>query len=239
MSAVTVHEIELGGDTTTFTLKRSARRSLGIAVEPDGSLHVTAPENASIDDILSGVRRKQSWIARQRHAFEELRPHTPDRQYRSGETYRYLGKQMRLRVIADGEMKAAFRDSTLTITGCERDDKDHIKTAVRAWYLDRAKEVFPIRLRQCMGMFAPEKIVEPSLSVRRMEKRWGSMSHDGNRLVLNTRLVEAAIDQIDYVIIHELCHAVHSHHGPDFYTFLGIKCPDYRARKRRLEKVLV
>ena len=41
--------------------------------------------------------------------------------------------------------------------------------------------------------------------MRRMEKRWGSLSPAG-WLLLNRQLIEAPVDTIDYVIVHELCH---------------------------------
>jgi len=64
------------------------------------------------------------------------------------------------------------------------------------------------------------------------------MSRDGRRLVLNTRLVEAPRSSIDYVIVHELCHVIHPHHGPAFFELLQAKMPDWEKRKERLEKAL-
>ena len=72
------------------------------------------------------------------------------------------------------------------------------------------------------------------LIVRRMEKRWGSLSPSG-RLLLNRRLIEAPPDAIDYVIAHELCHIAEPHHGAAFYRLLGRVMPDWEERKARLE----
>ncbi len=74
--------------------------------------------------------------------------------------------------------------------------------------------------------------------VRQMSARWGSMSA-GGRLVLNRRLVQAAPHEIDCVIVHELCHRVHHHHGPEFYKLLTRIMPDWTKRKVSLEKRLV
>lgn len=70
--------------------------------------------------------------------------------------------------------------------------------------------------------------------MRRMAKRWGSLSAAG-RLLLNRRLIEAPVDTIDYVIVHELCHMAEAHHGPEFYRLLDRVMPDWARRKARLE----
>ena len=79
----------------------------------------------------------------------------------------------------------------------------------------------------------------PRLVVRPMNKRWGSLPAGSCTLTLNTRLVEAPVDLIDYVIMHELCHIRHPHHGPAFLDDLTIRMPDWRERKRKLERFML
>jgi predicted metal-dependent hydrolase len=58
-------------------------------------------------------------------------------------------------------------------------------------------------------------------------------------MLLNTRLIEAPTDCIDYVIIHELCHVQERHHGPAFFELLERKLPNWEKRKLRLERMMV
>lgn len=55
----------------------------------------------------------------------------------------------------------------------------------------------------------------PSLRIRRMRSRWGSLS-PGGALTLNEDLVRAPRECIDYVIYHEFCHLEHAGHGSAF-----------------------
>ncbi len=55
---------------------------------------------------------------------------------------------------------------------------------------------------------------------------------------LNLELIKAPIECIDYVIAHELCHAIYPHHGPKFYRLLETVMPDYVIRKLKLELTL-
>ena len=41
---------------------------------------------------------------------------------------------------------------------------------------------------------------------------------------------------IEYVLVHELCHLVHPNHSKQFYTFLTMFMPDWKERKTELEK---
>jgi len=59
----------------------------------------------------------------------------------------------------------------------------------------------------------------------------------GGVIYLNPELVRAPSACIDYVIVHEVCHLKHHHHGNAFYAELSSLCPDWPARKRRLESM--
>jgi predicted metal-dependent hydrolase len=69
-----------------------------------------------------------------------------------------------------------------------------------------------------------------------MPKRWGSWTRRGG-ICLNPELVKAPASCIDYVVTHELCHAVHGHHGKAFYELLRRVMPDWEHRKARLERI--
>jgi Protein of unknown function DUF45 len=43
---------------------------------------------------------------------------------------------------------------------------------------------------------------------------------------------------IDYVVAHELAHAVHPNHGIAIYELLGTVMTDWEVRKDRLERIL-
>jgi predicted metal-dependent hydrolase len=61
-----MHELilEHDGARIPFSLKRSARKTVGIRIEPDASVTVTAPRDMSFDRILSLLRTKTGWMIR-------------------------------------------------------------------------------------------------------------------------------------------------------------------------------
>jgi hypothetical protein len=75
------------------------------------------------------------------------------------------------------------------------------------------------------------------LQIKRLKKRWGSLSAKGT-LTLNTDLIRAPKECIDYVVTHELCHLVNKDHNAQFYGLLGKIMPDWEKRKHKLERTL-
>lgn len=58
-------------------------------------------------------------------------------------------------------------------------------------------------------------------------------------MTLNMELVKAPIHCVDYVIVHELCHLIYSHHDTRFYQLLSKILPDWEKRKKRLKRVII
>lgn len=79
-----------------------------------------------------------------------------------------------------------------------------------------------------------------SVSTKRLQRRWGSC--DSNRhIILNYYLMELPWDCIDYVLLHELTHTVHLHHGPDFWAHMKNVFPrvaDVRTQLRQYQPML-
>jgi len=72
------------------------------------------------------------------------------------------------------------------------------------------------------------------ITMRNQRSRWGSCSSKG-WLSFNWRLVLAPHDVLDYVVVHEVCHLVEHHHGPEFWALVEKRRPDYRESKAWLD----
>lgn len=72
------------------------------------------------------------------------------------------------------------------------------------------------------------------IRIKNMSSRWGSCSHK-NDLSFNVMLIFLPPNLFDYIILHELCHTLHPHHGPDFWQELNRFTP---GNARSLQKDL-
>ncbi|MEW6711481.1 MAG: M48 family metallopeptidase, partial [Candidatus Riflebacteria bacterium] len=75
---------------------------------------------------------------------------------------------------------------------------------------------------------------KPGIKIRRMQKRWGSLSVPST-INLNPELIKASKECLDYVVTHELCHLIHHDHSPAFYRLLSSIMPDWQKTKTKLE----
>jgi hypothetical protein len=197
---------------------------------------VVAPEEFSAAQVMPRVRRRAQWIVRQRTYFEQFQPKQPAQRYVSGETFRYLGRQYRLKVRAAAADSVKLMGRYLYVHSSQAAIGVHNKRLIDRWYRERGQVIFVRRLEACMETTRTLRVDPPEITFRKFAKRWGSCTRSG-QIVLNTELLQAPVHCIDYVIIHELCHLKVRSHSPRFYALLSRMMPDWKRRKERLETV--
>lgn len=231
------HAIWYGKEEIPFNLIYAARKTLEIAVHPDCSVIAKAPVGTKIEEVKRRVIKRAGWIRRQLRYFHQFNPRTPSRNFIGGETHLYLGRQYRLKIaigasndlkLSHGYFHVCIKQGLPTRT---------VRDLLEKWYLERAKEKFYESLHRCWPYFEKQSFQQPILSIKRLQRRWGSMSMKGT-LTLNVDLVRAPRECIDYVITHELCHLRHHDHGKDFYESMSRVMPDWERRKHKLEITL-
>jgi len=224
-----------GKKQVAYSVSRRERSTLEISVYPDCTVEVVAPLQASDEAIEGRVKRRLKWITRQQRGFENFYPKPAPREYISGESWLYQGRQYRLKVTeTDGTPKVALRRPVLAVETYDKRDRDAVKNALDKWYRKRAQERLQVRFEVCAKEIQAYGIEAPSMQLQRMAKRWGSYSPSG-RILLNPELVKAPTECIDYVILHELCHVKHRAHDKQFYKLLQRAAPDWLRLKHRLE----
>lgn len=230
------HQVTFGKRKIEFSLKRSQRKTLSITVQPDVRVVITAPELASVENIKSRVKGRATWILKQQAFFETFLPKIPARRFISGETHRYLGRQYRLKVMADEETSVKLQGKFLWVRTPEKSNPASVRTLVMGWYREKAEAAFQRSLASQFAKLNGRIKRVPALRVRQMAKRWGSCTNRGE-IYLNSELIYAPPSCIDYVVVHELCHLVHPNHGRQFYGLLQRSMPDWQERKARLEAI--
>lgn len=231
--------LKYGSREVSYTVERRQRTTLEISVYPDCQVEVVAPIGASDEAIEGRVRRRLRWITRQQRAFENYFPKPSPREYVSGESWLYQGRQYRLKVLTTEEVsKVALRRPFIAVEVKDPKNCKEVKRLLDAWYRKRAGERLRLRYEWCGKQVRTYGIDAPEMRIQRMPKRWGSYSPSG-RVLLNPELVKAPTECIDYVILHELCHAKHRCHDRNFYKLLHRIVPDWLRLKYKLEHLTV
>lgn len=241
-----LYHVAYGTRELGFELSYSERRrTVGITVLPNGRIAVTAPTDTPLEQVRAAVLRRASWLVRQLQFFAAVSAPATPREYVAGETHRYLGRQYRLRIlplvgetVPKGEKTTEpegvrLRGAYLNVHTRKPHAPNHTRRLVNQWYADHARRRLTERYAHCTGQVRRYGISAPEWQLRTMPTRWGSYTRAG-RILLNPRLIQAPTACIDYLIIHELCHVAHPHHGPEFYQLLTRLLPTWPALRERL-----
>jgi len=233
MAQMNMHTVAYGTTQISYTVHFARRKTLAINVYPDQHVAVKAPNGCDLATVAAIVQKRGGWIVKQQRRFQHYAlPAAAPREYVSGESYRYLGRQYRLKVLDGSKSTLALGRTDMLVTVPKRDGQ-RVQRLLERWYRAEAERVFQERLEHCVKRVAHLGIAVPPLTIRRMKRRWGSCSRDG-RIILNGRLIQAPVEYIDYVIVHELCHLKEHNHSKRYYALLDKAIPDWRDWRQRL-----
>lgn len=216
-------EVRFGNTQVPYAVHRSARSgTVSIVVSPQQGVVLQAPTGTSQARLAEVVRLKAPWILRQLRRQRGL-VHVAAKEFVSGETFLYLGRQYRLRVSA-GVDEVKLKGGWLLAP------RQGARTQLVSWYRAHAQE----RLLERVAYWS-RRLQQPveQVLVREQGMRWGSCDARGN-LRFTWRIIQAPMALIDYVVAHELVHVRHRNHDAGFWRELARVMPDCEQRRSGL-----
>lgn len=228
--------VQLGSNAVPYTLKRSARRTIGFSVGAAG-LAVTAPKWSLIVEIEAALKSKQGWILTKLAQAQSNRSKQLQAQQRwaHGESLPYMGTHVVLHVGSGTSLTrlqhGMFENETLLLSLGEDASEAQIKDTAQAWLQQEAKRVFAQRIPVFEALL---NVKVQSWRLSSAQGRWGSASSTG-AVRLHWRLIHFKPDVIDYVIAHELSHLREMNHSPRFWEVVESVVPNYKAAKAELK----
>ena len=234
MDQITRDHIQYGATIIDYDIEFAQRKTLSICVNPDSSVCLKAPIDATLEQIQQKVHKRASWILKQKRFFESFGISTTKRQYISGESHLYLGRQYMLRVRESNVNAVHYQNNIIEIE-CRR--KQDAGILLQTWYRQRANIKFQEYAQPIIEQFSVYGVKPQGLSIKKMDKRWGYCTIDGH-ITLNPRLICAPRCCIEYVITHELCHLIYRSHNKEFYALLTKEMPHWEKWKNKLERIM-
>lgn len=237
-NAIQTVRLEYGAQTIPVALEFGDRKRLSISVHPDCSVTALAPADRSLEQVLTHLDRRRSWIAKQRRHFEAFHPLPEGKRFVSGETHLYLGRQYRLRIRRSTDVSVKLIGRFLNVHVSSPREPRSVENALDAWYRAHAEPIFRNQMTRCLDGAPSLPRTRPKLRIRKMVGRWGSCSSAGT-ITLSADLIKTPLHCIEYVIMHELCHLRVHDHSPAFFRLLRRCMPDWEDRKARLDAVVL
>lgn len=225
-------EINFGSKKIQYTLLFAKRKTLGITVHPDLGVVVKAPENSSLEIISAKIKKRTPWIIKQQNYFLNFLPKPRNKNYVTGESHYYLGRQYRIEVVSDKKNEVSYKGRYIQI---KTNHKISVEKLLNEWYRVKAKEKFNEIAAPLIEKFQKYGVSPKGIFIQEMKTRWGSCTPNG-KIILNPELIKTPKGCIEYVIIHELCHLVHHNHNQKFFDLQAKECPLWERWKTKLEQ---
>ena len=224
----------------SISLKYSSRKTVGISVHPDKKIEITAPFGTPFASIQKVIERKSKWIARKLEELEKYQTMEQTREYISGQTLKFLGRDYMIRVIQiqDFEEEQIVKEKRLiNVYVHNRDERERISLLIEDWYRNEAMVYLAQKFERCYERIRKYNISKPLYYLRYMNQRWGSCTSKGT-ILLNPEIIQLPSHCIEYIIMHELCHLKYRNHSKEFYHFLDTVMPNWKECSQALDSFL-
>ena len=232
--------VAYGDMTIEFELIRKDVKNVNLNVKPTLEVVVSANDDVPLEHIKRFVHRKGGWISEQLRYFDRYaQPDKPPKEYVSGESFKYLGRQYRLKVYPGETDSIRYYRGVIQLYVRHPKDKKRKQALLRDWYAEKSAAKFSQAVDRMYPMVKAMGVPEPVMKIRQMKTRWGTCLPDKGVIQLNADLIKAPMVCIEYVALHELLHFIHKNHDREFFLSLSALMPDWEERKRILDEEVV
>ncbi len=216
-------------------VKSTRNRSIRLSVTHSG-VRVSLPYWTPYTVGIAFAQQHSAWL--QAELAKQSKPHLVAEQK--------VGKLHRLHFErVDKHTKPTSRVTTTKIIikllpGESPDDTEPQSRAVKAVHRALKKETEQLMPPRLARLAEQHGFSYHSVSAKQLKRRWGSCDNHHN-IVINFFLMELPWELIDYVLLHELTHTEHLHHGPDFWARLKQACPralDLRHQMKQYQPII-
>lgn len=206
---------------------RKRIKNIYLRITRDRQVILTAPLRMPDKAIREFAEKKRDWIEK---ALEKT-PLPVRYTYVSGEKHFVFGKEFVLHVYGCSRNGGALRkDSVEMYVHSEVTNREKLyKELARTWLLPVLKEM--------ISYWSPLMKVKPGkITIRVMKSCWGSCNIRTHDISFSLDLFTKPESCIESVVVHELNHLLEPGHGPRFHALMAHWLPDYKDRKKELER---
>ena len=211
-----------------IAIKKSKRKTVSIFVERDGSVSALVPSNLSDDEIVTILKAKEYQIHRNLAQWLQLNERHVTREYVNGQSFLYLGRNYRLKLVDDklGELK--FSKGYFLLS------KDELSNAEQ-YFIDFYRNKLKEKIKSLIIRYKEQLGVSPNdIKVMELKNRWASCSAKGN-INFHWKCAMAPMDVLQYIIVHELAHLIHLNHTKEFWNEVDKVLPKYEEQMNWLK----
>jgi predicted metal-dependent hydrolase len=223
-------ETEMTVSNIPIQVIRKPIKNLHLAVyPPKGRVRVSAPLQATDDNIRLVVVTRLNWIKQQQAQFQ-AQPRQPQREMVSGETHYLWGQGYLLEVIErHGRHEIIIKNNkTLQLFVNPGTSTPNRIRVLNEWYRQQIKQQIPNLLNHWQPIIG-EQVAD--WGIKKMKTKWGSCNIKQRRIWLNLELAKKPLDCLEYVVVHEIVHLLERYHNHTFKAYMNQFLPQWRLRQ--------
>lgn len=219
---------------------RKQIKNVHLKVFRDLTVKLSVPEKIPDEWIANFIKERAFWIDKQMTKYRQSSGYNNLANIANGSSIQLLGKDMRVFKTVAPKNYVEIDEKNLTLYLIDPDDEVKANKLFNQFWREKAKTVFQDEMEHLfVSVFKKYNIQKPEITIKKMKTLWGSCTKAKNKIALNEYLLKADIRCIQYVVLHELTHLLYTYHNIDFYNFLTIQMPDWKERKKQLDKEVV
>lgn len=197
-------------------ITRKNNKNMYLRVKKDG-IYITCNYFVTNSMIKSFIEKNEDDIIRMNE--------TVQRKEKKNEEFYYLGNKYDV-VVLNTVSKIEFVGNQVFVKN---------KTYLNTFLKNECERIFNDRVKICYNLFE-EDIPYPKVMIGKMKRKWGYCNKRQELIKLNSELIKYSIDEIDYVIIHELCHFLEFNHSKNFWNYVKKYKPNYKENTKVLKE---
>ncbi len=198
-----------------YIVKISKGNRLTIKINQENQLIILIPPKTKLSKVDEFLSAHLDWINKNRQKNSIITHRFVD-----GETYLYLGKEYKIKIVISKYPTVVFSEDNLYIY-TRNSDFLTISKIVDDWKYHTANLLFNELLFKTFQKMKKVLNKYPDLIIKKYKSRWGTCYFKRNQIILNIALIHTNIQCIEYVICHELAHFIYPDHSKEFHALVN------------------
>ncbi len=209
-------EVILDNQKFNVIIEKKNNKNMYLRVKSDG-IHITCNYFVTKSMILSFINKNKDSIIKMNEVVK--------RKEEKEEEFYYLGNKYDV-IILNTVSKIEFVDNQVFVKN---------KTYLKTFLQNESKRIFNNRVKIYYSLFE-EDIPYPKVLIGKMKRKWGYCNKKEKLIKLNSELIKYSLNEIDYVIVHELSHFIEFNHSKNFWKYVKKYYPNYKEAQKILKE---
>ncbi len=211
-------------------IQKSNLKNIYIKIDQEGTVVLKSPK-ISRKRAVELLTKKANWIIKKRSEILSSKP----KEIQTGTIISCYDKSYIAEVsVENSKVVKLIKDSSQLKfkLGHSINQQLSIQLLLDKFYQSESKRIIPERL-----VFLSHKtgLNYQELKFRKMKRQWGNCSFK-NTITINSKASILAPDELDYLLIHELCHTKVKNHSKAFWLEVEKHLPNYKSLDKSLKK---